>query len=286
VTPGYHVMPAEKYHADCCVVPSLSNSIAHVLLTESPRKAWFKHPRLNPDYREEHDSKFDLGTCAHAVLLEKDPASQVVIVNADDWRTKAAKEERDAARAAGKTPLLERHFKEVMAMVKAADAFIRQSEIADYWQDADSELTGIALEEGVWLRSRFDRITKNRRLIFDYKTCMDVSPEGFARQIVRMGFHIQESFYRRVARALGAIGPRFVFLAQSVEPPHECALHGCAPSMQQIADDEVERAIKTWRGCLQSKDWPSYGGRIHWASPTTWQIQEAEMRSFEEQEVA
>jgi hypothetical protein len=48
-TPGYHRINAEKYHADPCVVPSLSSSIAKILLRESARKAWFSHPRLNPD---------------------------------------------------------------------------------------------------------------------------------------------------------------------------------------------------------------------------------------------
>jgi hypothetical protein len=30
--------------------------------------------------------------------------------------------------------------------------------------------------------------------------------------------------------------------------------------------------------CSKSKSWPSYGGRIHYAIPTTWQIQQHEMR--------
>jgi hypothetical protein len=48
-----------------------------------------------------------------------------------------------------------------------------------------------------------DRITKRRRFIFDYKSTEDASPDTFGRQIVRMGYHIQEAFYRRVVRNLG-----------------------------------------------------------------------------------
>jgi hypothetical protein len=275
MTPGYHKIPSAQYHADCCVVPSLSSSIAKILL-DSPRKAWFAHPRLNPDYREEHDGKFDLGTCAHAILLENDP-SRVVIVNADDWRTKAAKEQRDAARAAGKTALLERHFNDVMAMVKVADKFIVNSEISTYWLDAESELVGVCLDEGVWLRCMFDRIAKNRRVIMDYKSTTDASPEGFGRQIMRMGYDIQHAFYRRIASILGATAPRFVFLAQECEPPYECALHGLDPACIDIADAKVERAIRAWRGCMTSKQWPGYGGRIHYVMPTTWQLSEHEL---------
>lgn len=276
-TAGYHKLTAEAYHADPCVVPSLSSTIAQILLNESPRKAWHSHPKLNPEYREGHDGKFDIGTAAHAVLLEQD-SSRIVIVDADDWRTKAAKELRGAAYAEGKTPLLKRHHDAVMAMVGVARAFIAQSEIAPYWQDAESELTGVVLEDGIWLRCRFDRITKNRRFIFDYKSTESASPEVFSRQITRMGYHIQEAFYRRVARALGATGPRFAFLAQSVEPPYECSLHGCDPALQEIADAEVERAIRLWRECMTRKEWPSYGGRVHWAMPTSYMIQAHELR--------
>lgn len=276
MTPGYHKMPAEKYHADPCVVPSLNCSVAKTLLRESARKAWFSHPRLNPAFVRKEESKFDIGQASHAMLLEG--ANVIEVCEFDDWRTKDARAKRDSARAAGKIPLLKKHRDDVVAMVAAAEGFIQHSEIAAYWPDAESELVGISLEEGVWLRCRFDRIAKNRRFIFDYKTTEDVSPETFQRQIVRMGYHMQEAFYRRIARNLGATGPRFVFLAQSNEEPYECSLHGCDPALQEIADSEVERAIHLWRVCVNAKTWPSYGNRIHWALPPNYLMKEYEER--------
>lgn len=277
MSPGYHVMPAEKYHADPCVVPSLNNGVAQILLRQSALSAWYAHPKLNPEYREKQDEKFDLGRHAHAVVLEG-TEERLAVVEANDWRTKAAQEAREAARSAGKVPLLARHVEAVRRMAAAAQAFIKESEIADYWDDAESELVGISMEDGVHLRCRFDRIARNRRIILDYKTTEDVSPETFSRQITRMGYHFQEAFYRRIARNLGAVGPRFFFLAQSVEPPHECSLHGCHESLQEVADAEVEQAIHLWRVHTKSKQWPSYGGRVHYAIPTTWQLQQHEMR--------
>lgn len=280
MNPGFHVVPSGVYHADPCAAPSLSSSVAQILLRESPRKAWTCHPKLNPNYQEEQDSKFDFGTCAHAVLLEND-ASRIAIIEADDWRTKAAKEQRDAARAVGKTPLLARHYDAVRKMVDVALAFIETSEIADAWHDADSEVTGICQDKGAWLRCRFDRITKNRRIIIDYKTTDNVAPDVFSRQIVRMGYHLQDAFYRRVAEILGVSSPTFIFLAQSVEPPHECSLHGCDPALREIADAEIQGAIETWRECMRSNNWPSYGGRIHWTVPATWQMRAHEERLME-----
>lgn len=278
MTPGFHVMPAAQYHADPTPLPSLSNSIASVLLRESPLKAWYSHPKLNPAYREEHDSKFDLGTCAHACLLENDP-SKIEVIQADDWRTKAAKEQREAARAAGRTPLLEHHYVDVRRMVDAAVKFVAGSEIADYWFNAEPELTGIWSEGATWFRCRFDKLAKAGGMILDYKTTDSaVEPEAFSRFLVRMGYHWQEAFYRRGASALGVSNPRFVFLAQSCEPPHECSLHGCDPALQEIADADIERAVQLWRTCLAKNQWPSYGGRVHYAMPTNYMMQEHEMR--------
>lgn len=281
---GYHVLPMEKYLADPCVVPSLSSSIAGIILRESACKAWFQHPRLNPNYVKHEAQQFDIGTAAHAMLLEG--ANVIEVCEFADWRTNAAKEKREAARAAGKIPLLTRHRDDVVAMVSAAEAFIEHSEIAEYWPDADPELVGIALETDIWLRCRFDKITKNRRFIFDYKSTTDASPEQFSRQIVRMGYHIQEAMYRRIVRDLGGVNPRFVFLAQNVEPPYECSLHGCDESLQEIADAEVERAIHLWRVCSKSKSWPSYSNRIHYAIPTNWMLQDHEMRSLSDLKAA
>lgn len=280
MTPGYHVMTAEQYHADPAPQPSLSSSIARILVNESPYKAWYSHPKLNPGYQERHEDKFDMGTAAHAMLLEND-ASRIVTVEANDWRTKAAQEARAAAHAAGKTALLTRHFAAVSKMVDVAKAFIAQSEIAEYWTQAESEVTATWQENGIWLRCRFDRLALNRNCIMDYKSTGDASPEPFSRQLVRMGYHFQDAFYRRAVRALGGKEPSFVFLAQSVEPPHECSLHACEPALREIADLEVQTAIDTWRQCLTSKKWPSHGGRIHWAVPTSWQMTMHEQRLAE-----
>ncbi len=286
---GLHVgIPAARYHSDPAEQPSLSSSIAQILLSASPRKAWYAHPRLNPHYREEHDSKFDLGTCAHAVLLEND-ASRIVVIDPEQypskaggipagWTNSAIRAARDQAYALGKTPLLKGVYGDVRSMVDAALIFIEGSEIRDAWHDADSEVTGIWQEDGIWLRCRFDRLTKDRRGIIDYKSTTDASPDAFSRQIPRMGYHIQDAFYRRCLRALGYQSPRFVFLPQECEPPYDCSLAGCSDALRQIADAEVERAVRLWRECVSSGAWPGYPSDICYAEPTSYMIQEHEMR--------
>ena len=125
---GIHTISAEEYHADPCESPSLSSSLASALLNQSPRHAWMQHPELNPDYRPEENSRFDLGSAAHALLLEGNQA-KIAIIEADDWRTKKAKEERDTARENGLLPVLAKHDFALKAMVKAAREFIETTEL-------------------------------------------------------------------------------------------------------------------------------------------------------------
>src|SRR5574341_1408461 len=121
--------------------PSFSASLAHVLLTKSPRHAWIAHPRLNPAWQPEATEQTEFGTIAHALLLERDE-SRVVVVDAADWRTNAAKEQRARARAEGKFPILAEKFATVRAMVTEGLAAIgRSSEMARVFADGEPERT-------------------------------------------------------------------------------------------------------------------------------------------------
>ena len=94
---GVYTIPLSEYIADPAPCPSLNASTAHTILTESPYHAWIGHPRLNPNYVREESSRQEMGSIAHAVLIDGDE-SKVMVIEADDWRTKAAKEEREVAR--------------------------------------------------------------------------------------------------------------------------------------------------------------------------------------------
>ena len=110
-------VPAAAYHADPCELgPSLSSSVGQdfALLNDTPLHAWTKSPRLNPAFEHETDSKFDLGTVVHELILGRGGGFH--IVEADGWTTKAAREQRDEARANGLAPILARQAIDAEAM--------------------------------------------------------------------------------------------------------------------------------------------------------------------------
>src|SRR5262245_43940260 len=94
--PGIYQMTAAENHADVCPEPSLSAGLSKTLIDDSPRHAQNEHARLNPDRQDDEAQVLDIGTAAHALLLEGDTG--VVVIEASDYRTKLAREARDAAR--------------------------------------------------------------------------------------------------------------------------------------------------------------------------------------------
>lgn len=267
-SPGLYTLPAAIYHADPCPTPSLSNSIAKILLAQSPHHGWHAHPRLNPFYEADADDKFDLGTAAHMLAMERD-SSRIVIVNADDWRTKIAKESRDQARAEGKTALLEHQYERADRMVRAAYEFIDTTELAGAFQLGAPEQTLVWQEGGIWCRSRLDLWFEKLNVILDYKTTEDASPETFIRQIGRMSYDVQAEFYTRGKAALGP-EPKFIFLVQEVSPPHACSLIALSNAYRAIGQQKVERAIRVWESCVTSNRWPGYRTDVHYAEPPAW----------------
>ena len=136
---GEHKLSLNDYLADPAPEPSLSPSIAHWLLSASPAHAWREHPRLNPDYRQEVSAKLDLGSAAHAILLEN-AGERIVIVHAKDYRTKEAQAARAEAheqprrrgdlerdRAAAARDLLRADGARVEALPAAADLLQRRA---------------------------------------------------------------------------------------------------------------------------------------------------------------
>jgi hypothetical protein len=262
-TPGVYNLSAADYHADPCPQPSLSKSIAKVLIDRSPRHAWWAHPRLNPDFETETATKFDLGTAAHALLLGDE--ARFEIIDADSYRGKAAQEARDAAYAAGRTPLLVDQYEQVVAMARAARVQLTaHEEAADAFTAGKPEQTLVWCEGDIWCRARLDWLPDRGRIFDDYKTTSAAAhPDAWgARTFFDTGCDFQDAFYRRGIRAvLGITDPVFRFVVQETEPPHALCVMQADPAVRTIADKKVEAAIALWSRCLKADRWPGYPSR-------------------------
>lgn len=266
-------MPAEVYHGDPCPAPALSNSLIKPLLQQSPFHAWLEHPRLNPHCAREDDSKFDLGTAAHALLLEG--ADRCAVIDADDWRTKAAKEQRDAAWQEGKTPLLRAQYDAARLMEQRAREFLEHTEFAGILSRGKPEQSFFWQEMGIWLKGRADFLTDKRDVILDYKST-SLPPAKWQRAMLDHGYDTQSVLYPRGLSVLGHPGARFVFLVQEVTEPHACWLVEATESMRELANSKIARAMRLWADCLKHQRWPSYPFTVQPAHAPQWALIEEE----------
>lgn len=267
---------AKQYHADPAPVASLSSSIASILLEQSPQHAWLAHPRLNPNYHEEGDSRFDLGSAAHMMLLER-RADAIVRVAADDWRTKAAKEARDLAQAAGKYAVLERQYGDIERMVTVAREFVQGTELGGILDESDAEQTVLWQDGNVYCRCRPDLLSKDRGIIVDYKTTESAQPDAFGRQIGRMNYDLQAQFYTRgVENLTGRQDTAFVFLVQEISPPYACSLVSLSNAYALVGAAKARRALALWDECVSNDCWPGYEARVHYIEPPAWALTELE----------
>jgi hypothetical protein len=270
----YSGVSAIEYHADPAQEASLSNSLIPTLLNKSPRHAWLAHPRLNPLYRRTDSAVFDLGRAAHSLLLEGIDNCAVIV--ADDWRTKAAKEERDAARESGKVPLLSHQHEQVICMVDAAKSFVSRSQLAGLFERGKGEQMMIWQMGGIWCRSLMDWPLDDRTLVVDYKTTAASCPEAWMRgHMEQHGYDTQAEFTLRGLTHLGHHGAKFKFLVQETEPPYMCYFVDPDESMLAVAASKVTRAVTLWEQCVTQKKWPGYL-ESYSASASAWSIAQEE----------
>lgn len=256
---------AEAYHADDIgdTRPSLSASIAHTLITSSPRHAWAQHPRLNPDFTRMTEEKFDVGTVAHALLLQGDDVASAVPF--DDWRTNAAKEARDDARAAGRIPLLTKDYQRVRRMVDAAREKIAAADCAPpLFTDGAAEKTLVWEDDhGVLCRARLDWLRDDLATIDDLKTTSaSANPRAWARRTMfAIGADVQIAFYLRGLHRLhpelrGQTKWRYVVI--ETFPPYELSIVEPDAGILEVGRLKVEEALETWARCLAAGEWPGY----------------------------
>lgn len=265
-------LPSAAYHADAIddTRPSLSASIAKFLIDKSPAHARVAHPRLNPDYQREDDQRFDVGTSAHSLFLEG--IDKLAVIPFDDWRSKAAKELRDDARANGLVPLLSQQADEVYACVQAIRAQCDSHPEGPFFTDGAPEKTLVWTDDyGVLCRARLDWILDDHTAIHDLKTTKaSASPYSWDRTGYAIGIDVQAAFYLRGCERVLGVRPEFLFVAVEVAPPYALSVFGLTPEAYELANKKIDFALRTWATCLRNDAWPAYPSQIAYLEPPPW----------------
>lgn len=267
-------LPESLYHADPCEKPSLTATIANILERQSPAHAFHAHPRLGGEKRE-RSATLDKGTALHAMLLGTEPI--VMSVDADDWRTKAARERREEIEAQGAVAMLRREHEALelvvdlirQRFVEFGIDFDGDSEISAFWEETTTA------GASVLCRGRLDHLSQDRSTIFDLKMSRSASPISCVKHVESYGYDVQSAAYTRaVEKAHPELAGRvdFVFLFAELEGPIAVTPVRLDTAFREIGTRKWLRAVETWERCLRTDHWPTYVSKVTEISPPPWSV--------------
>lgn len=266
LTTGLHFIDAETYHADPCATPSLSSTIAKLLIRQSPLHAWTASPRLNPNWEPVNKKTFDIGRAAHRAILGKGgdyvTIPDSVLASNGATSTKAAKELIEEARAAGLTPLKASEVEQVEAMrLKAATKLAENGITLD---PERSEVVAIAEIDGVMCRAMVDNAPADpSQPLYDLKTCEDASPDACIRAVMNYGYDVSAAHYVAVWKAATGEDRAFRFIFQEKSAPQEICVVELDYDAMMMGKKRISRAREIWRICTKDDIWPGYPAGVH-----------------------
>jgi hypothetical protein len=266
--PGCYDMTRDIYHRDPCDTPSLSSGMINDLLI-APKKCWHNSQRLNPKWEPpEKQEKFSIGSVSHVMFLEPDQFHhQVVVVRAftkdgkpsDSWSTTDAKDQRDRAFSAGKTPILAHQYDTIL---KAREAFFANEFTRGAFTGGKAEQSMFWRHKhyGFWCRSRPDYFTG--AWINDYKATGNADPDNFGKHAYNMRYHRRAAWYLEGYEAIFGKRPdHYWFCNQEVKAPFLTSV--CELDWGALEDGQAENdhAAGVFAHCLETGEWYGYRHR-------------------------
>lgn len=258
IAPGIHDMSPAEYHG---ITDGLSVSRAKALLDEGG-PARFRHRET---VGQPHSSAFDLGSMAHALVLGKGD-ERLVMVDADSWRTKAARDERLRIRQLGMTPVLSHEVEVARRMAEVLDGH----KLARETLTGRIEVAAFYELDGLLLRGQMD--VYGADCIADYKTAQDASSFGFLRAAWRYRYYMQAAWYRRLRGWLTDEWVPVRMVAQEKEAPYLVSVWELDDAYIQQGEQQMDEAVATYRACMESGTWPGYPDEIQLLTAPDWAV--------------
>lgn len=252
-------------------VPRLSYSVAQTLVTKTPAHAFDQHRLLGGNGRKDTEA-MDTGRLMEKFVLGAD-LDKIVIVEAENWQTKAAKEQREAAYLNGNQAVLRKHYDEAdLASSIILTNFRNKGIELDAKTD---EAKGIEIlvqkrvewtsPEGVLCSGVIDRLVldhkRGKAMIQDLKTSSDLGSKEFARSVYKYGYNVQQVSYEE---AVGALWPAFQgrtdtqFLVAETESPYCVRVITLGGALAHMGRVKWNEAKATWAECMAKNEWPGY----------------------------
>lgn len=272
--PGvYSGITLDEYHTnrDLFDGPSVSKSPLKDLIPThggSPKAFWGRW-KYNPDHIiEPTTAALDFGKAVHCLLLGDEKFSEKFVVRPEefpDYKTKAAREWRDASVKDGKTIVTPDQIEIIQRMSGDASEYplvkmgILNGEIERTlcWKDE---------ETGIWLKARPDAISADG-IFADLKTAGKFEEDFLERQLFDAGYYLQGTIARMVATKLGLPFQTFVLVYVLNDAVPDTTHVELSPHDMDRGERAVRWCLRTIREGLDTGIWngarPFNGGERH-----------------------
>lgn len=242
-------LTADEYNALRFVdgKPAFTSTLANALRRMAPAKAI--HQAQNP----RTSKAFDMGTLVHSLVLEPEKRDYVV-VEADSWRTKAAKEAADEARAQGLLPILEHELAEAQNIANAVFAHKEASKLLDR---TAREMSLVDSSGPAPRLARLDAWKPGH--IIDLKTTAgSAKPSDFVRTGAQYGYHIQAAHYTAMAEEFTGERQDFSWIVVEKEAPHLVSVVHAEELALRVGSVALASARVEWAKACETGIWAGY----------------------------
>lgn len=259
-------MPEAEYHS----IRALSSSRLKAFM-RSP--AHLRHMDENPITGD----ALSFGSAFHQRILEPTRFDAEYVVAPDvDRRTKDGKETyaRFLSESAGKTVL---SYDDHLSITGMADAIFRHPTAADLLARRDGTEVSVFWDQKagwdiVGAKARLDAYVLEDKAVIDLKSCVDASPDGFARSVAKFSYHIQAAWYLRAAEQMQIEVETVVFIAAEKKAPYGVGVYMLDRDAITEANHRIDSALPKYLACLRQNLWPSYDAGIQTLKLPRWAV--------------
>lgn len=293
---GFYRLPMERHHNQPCEGVSVTSSILRTMELRTPADVWAFHS-LNPKaFKRPDTDAFRLGRAMAALVeggedylrkafnvlpaskprrptpaqikaFEEDRASDTAIESIEFWAAVDTEQQ-----FSGRDPLDEGEIETLLAM---GEALTRDPAVV-MALGGEPEVTMAVYDEetNLWMLARPDQ-TSFDGMLSDYKK---VNTQGRAfdyricdRRITDHGYDMQMAFGATCFQALTGEMPTAGLVFQWDQPPYHAIIREICEEDIGLGAYRNLRAMRRFRECLDSGDWPGPGADIGVYQRPEWQ---------------
>lgn len=258
----------------------LSQSTAQTLLKRTAKHAWQEH-WLGGAIKGDPSAAMIRGQVVEAFLFGKG-LDRLQVLDFKDYKKDAAKEAKEAALAAGKTPVLIEDYN-----YYKASAEISRKQLAKRGINFD----GVSIETQVkieWVdpatgcpcKAKLDGLVvgENGFVIYELKSTSDANPGLRERNVSDQGQDLQAAtYFEAVEQKYPHLAGRgkFFWLFCEPDPPNEILVARPSGQTIEFGGAKWNKAKAIWADCLKTGVFPGYTEEVLEFRPMAWEQQEA-----------